>query len=157
MSTSRPSSLRSAQVAQAAGVKQQTLRYYERRGLLAEPARSTGGHRLYPPEAVTVLRVIKAAQRLGFSLDEVTDLLPTGRHRHGHLDAGFQAHAAAKIAEIEARIADLHLIRTSLANAMEAGRDDLMTCATTDGCPLPFADRQVASRVFERPTVGDGS
>jgi MerR family transcriptional regulator, mercuric resistance operon regulatory protein len=157
MSTSRPSSLRSAQVAQAAGVKQQTLRYYERRGLLAEPARSTGGHRLYPPEAVTVLRVIKAAQRLGFSLDEVTDLLRTGRHRHGHLDAGFQAHAAAKIAEIEARIADLHLIRTSLANAMEAGRDDLMTCATTDGCPLPFADRQVASRVFERPTVGDGS
>jgi MerR family transcriptional regulator, mercuric resistance operon regulatory protein len=140
MSTSRPSSLRSAQVAQAAGVKQQTLRYYERRGLLAEPARSTGGHRLYPPEAVTVLRVIKAAQRLGFSLDEVTDLLPTGRHRHGHLDAGFQAHAAAKIAEIEARIADLNLIRASLANAMEAGCDDLMTCATTDGCPLPFAE-----------------
>jgi DNA-binding transcriptional MerR regulator len=140
MSTSRPSSLRSAQVAQAAGVKQQTLRYYERRGLLAEPARSTGGHRLYPPEAVTVLRVIKAAQRLGFSQDEVTDLLRTGRHRHGHLDAGFQAHAAAKIAEIEARIADLHLIRASLANAMEAGCDDLMTCATTDDCPLPFAE-----------------
>ena len=140
MSTSRPSSLRSAQVAQAAGVKQQTLRYYERRGLLAEPARSTGGHRLYPPEAVTVLRVIKAAQRLGFSLDEVTDLLRTGRHRHGHLDAGFQAHAAAKIAEIEARIADLNLIRASLANAMEAGCDDLMTCAATDGCPLPFAE-----------------
>nr|WP_213005585.1 MerR family transcriptional regulator [Actinoplanes toevensis] len=47
------------------------MRYYECRGLLAEPDRSFGGHRLYPPEAVTVLKVIKAAQRLGFTLDEV--------------------------------------------------------------------------------------
>ena len=71
------------------GGESATLRYYERRGLLAEPDRSSGGHRLYPPEAVTVLRVIKAAQRLGFSLDEVADLLQTGRHRHGgHADAG---------------------------------------------------------------------
>ena len=61
----------------------QTLRYYERRGLLAEPARSPGGHRLYPVEAVTVLRVIKAAQRLGFTLDEVADLLEAVRHLHG--------------------------------------------------------------------------
>lgn len=49
----------------------QTLRYYERRGLLDEPDRTLGGHRLYRPEAVTVLRVIKAAQRLGFTLNEV--------------------------------------------------------------------------------------
>ena len=97
MSTDLSAGMRSAQVARAAGVNQQTLRYYERRGLLAEPDRSPGGHRLYPPEAVTVLRVIKAAQRLGFSLDEVADLLQTGRHRHGHTDAGLQAHAAAKI------------------------------------------------------------
>jgi MerR family mercuric resistance operon transcriptional regulator len=57
------SGLRTGQIAEAAGVNQQTLRYYERRGLLAEPDRSPGGHRLYPPETVTVLRVIKAAQR----------------------------------------------------------------------------------------------
>ncbi|MFJ9765668.1 MerR family DNA-binding transcriptional regulator [Streptomyces erythrochromogenes] len=54
------------QVAQAAGVNIQTLRYYERRGLLAEPDRSHGGHRLYGHDAVTALRVIKASQRLGF-------------------------------------------------------------------------------------------
>jgi len=83
--------LRSAQLAREAGVNQQTLRYYERRGLLAAPDRSPGGHRLYPPEAVTVLRVIKAAQRLGFTLDEVADLVQTGRHRHGRVDAGLQA------------------------------------------------------------------
>jgi DNA-binding transcriptional MerR regulator len=72
------SGLRSGHVAQAAGVNLQTLRYYERRGLLAEPDRTLGGHRLYPAETVTTLRVIKAAQRLGFILDEVADLL--GRH-----------------------------------------------------------------------------
>ena len=140
MSTDVSTGMRSAQVARAAGVNQQTLRYYERRGLLAEPDRSPGGHRLYPPEAVTVLRVIKAAQRLGFSLDEVADLLKTGQHRHGRTDAGLQAHAATKIAEIQARIDDLRIIRASLITAMEAGCDDLMACATTDICPLPFTD-----------------
>lgn len=59
--------LRTGELAEAAGVNTQTLRYYERRGLLAEPRRSLGGHRLYPEQAVTVLRVIKAAQRLGFT------------------------------------------------------------------------------------------
>ena len=63
--------LRVGQVAAAAGVNLETLRYYERRGLLARPDRSLGGHRLYPLETVTRLRVIKTAQRLGFTLDEV--------------------------------------------------------------------------------------
>jgi DNA-binding transcriptional MerR regulator len=140
MSTDVSPGMRSAQVARAAGVNLQTLRYYERRGLLAEPDRSPGRHRLYPPEAVTVLRVIKAAQRLGFSLDEVADLLKTGQHRHDRTDAGLQTHAAAKIAEVDARIDDLRIIRASLITAMEAGCDDLMACARTDSCPLPFTD-----------------
>jgi DNA-binding transcriptional MerR regulator len=76
------SGLRSGEVAAAAGVNLQTLRYYERRGLLAEPDRTLGGHRLYPSVTLTVLRVIKAAQRLGFTLDEVADLLDAGRHHH---------------------------------------------------------------------------
>ena len=75
------SALRSGEVAHAAGVNQQTLRYYERRGLLAEPLRTPGGHRLYPAEAVTTVRVIKAAQRLGFSLGEVAELMETGLSR----------------------------------------------------------------------------
>src|SRR5512132_1688327 len=128
MSAAVATGMRSAQVARAAGVNHQTLRYYERRGLLAEPDRTPGGHRVYPPEAVTVLRVIKAAQRLGFSLDEVADLLHTGRHRHGQLDAGLQAHAAAKISEIDARIDDLRIIRATLNAAVEAGCNNLMAC-----------------------------
>ena len=140
MSADIATGMRSAQVARAAGVHQQTLRYYERRGLLAEPDRTPGGHRVYPPEAVTVLRVIKAAQRLGFSLDEVADLLQTDRHRHGQVDPGLQAHAAAKISEIDARIDDLRMIRATLNAAVEAGCNDLMACATNDCCPVPFDD-----------------
>jgi MerR family transcriptional regulator, mercuric resistance operon regulatory protein len=133
--------LRSGQLADAAGVNLQTLRYYERRGLLAEPDRSLGGHRQYPAEAVTVLRVIKVAQRLGFSLGEVADLLDAGRHRHGvRSDAGLQARAASKLVEVEQKIAELTVIRETLRAAVDAGCDDLLTCAGSSCCPLPFAD-----------------
>jgi MerR family transcriptional regulator, mercuric resistance operon regulatory protein len=147
--------LRSGQVAALAGVNPQTLRYYERRGLLVEPDRSLGGHRMYPPEAVTVLRVIKAAQRLGFTLDEVAELLAAGRHSHGRRsdaglrardaglrarDAGLQARAAAKLAEVDARIADLNVIRATLVAALDAGCDDLVACAASQCCPLPFSE-----------------
>lgn len=134
-----PGGLRVGQVAEAAGVNRETLRYYERRGLLAEPIRSPGGHRLYTAEAVTVLRVIKAAQRLGFTLEEVADLLEMGRHRHGSRpDSGLQAKAKVKLAEIEDRIADLETIRDNLHTALDAGCDDLTVCASTECCPLPF-------------------
>ncbi|HEX8006804.1 MAG TPA: MerR family transcriptional regulator [Trebonia sp.] len=131
--------LRSGQVARAAGVNQQTLRYYERRGLLAEPDRTLGGHRLYPDETVTVLRVIKAAQRLGFSLDEVAELLQAGRHRHAGPDAGLRGRAAAKLAEVEEKIADLTVIAGTLRAALETGCEDLIECAGLPHCPLPFA------------------
>jgi MerR family transcriptional regulator, mercuric resistance operon regulatory protein len=132
--------LRSGQVARAAGVNQQTLRYYERRGLLGAPDRTPGGHRLYPADTVTVLRVIKAAQRLGFSLEEVIDLLETGRHRHhGAADAGLPQRAAAKLAEVEAKITDLTVIAATLRAALDAGCSDLIECAGIPHCPLPFA------------------
>ena len=131
--------LRSGQVARAAGVNVETLRYYERRGLLAEPERSLGGHRLYPDETVTVLRVIKAAQRLGFTLDEVADLLEVGRHRHGATHrSDLPQRAAAKLAEVEQRIADLTTIRDTLRATLDAGCADLVECAGIDCCPIPF-------------------
>lgn len=133
--------LRVGQVAAAAGVNLETLRYYERRGLLARPERSLGGHRLYPPEAITQLRVIKAAQRLGFTLTEVADLLEVGTHHHGgrRRPAGLQARAADKLVEVEQRIADLDVIRTTLRQALDAGCDDLSECAGNPRCPIPFA------------------
>src|SRR5262252_9659941 len=63
------------EVAERAGVNAQTLRYYERRGLLAEPPRSPAGYRDYPPAAVEVLRFVKRSQELGFTLAEVEELL----------------------------------------------------------------------------------
>ena len=134
--------LRVGQVAAAAGVNLETLRYYERRGLLARPDRSLGGHRLYPADTVTRLRVIKAAQRLGFTLNEIADLVATGTHHHGvrRRPAGLQARAADKLAEVEQRIADLTVIRDTLRQALDAGCDDLFACADSGCCPLPFAD-----------------
>lgn len=140
-----PAHLRTGQVAERAGVNVQTLRYYERRGLIEEPRRSPGGHRAYPPETVTVLRVIKAAQRLGFTLDEVADLLDTAAHRHGSSGRGASAdknvlaeRARAKLGEVEQRITDLQVIRSALLQTIDAGCADLMECAGAQCCPLPF-------------------
>ncbi|WP_427893670.1 MerR family transcriptional regulator [Kribbella sp. GL6] len=132
--------MRTAELAAAAGVNLQTVRYYERRGLLDEPDRSLGGHRVYPAEAVTTLRVIKAAQRLGFTLAEVSELLAAARHRHRRGEgAGLQARAQEKLVDVEAKIADLTVIAETLRAGIAAGCDDLETCAGDPSCPLPFA------------------
>jgi DNA-binding transcriptional MerR regulator len=144
--------MRSGQVAHAAGLNRQTLRYYERRGLLAEPDRTPGGHRLYPAQTVTILRVIKAAQRLGFSLDEVAELLEAGRPHRGQPDAGLRQRAAAKLAEVEAKIASLSTIADTLRAALEAGCDDLMDCAGQPHCPLPFAGLASTTPAAAPPT-----
>ncbi len=143
--------LRSGQVAARAGVNPQTLRYYERRGLIAEPARSPGGHRAYPPETVTLLTVIKAAQRLGFTLEEVAELLDTGRR--GHPTPDLRARAQVKIAEVEAKITDLTTIRAALGQVVDAGCDSLTHCTCPD-CPLPFADLAEGGRAPDIPQEG---
>lgn len=132
--------MRSGELAAAVGVNVETLRYYERRGLLPEPPRSTGGFRNYDEDAVALLRVVKAAQRLGFTLDEVAELIDAGRHRHPTPD--LQASARAKLAEVERRIADLALIRDGLRQVIEASCDSLTHCTCPD-CPMPFVELSV--------------
>jgi DNA-binding transcriptional MerR regulator len=127
--------LRPGEVAERAGVNVQTLRYYERRGLIAEPLRSVGGHRTYPPDTVALVGVIKGAQRLGFTLDEVADLLETSQQ--GHRTAGLKQRATDKIAEIDRKMADLAGIRAALTEVVEAECDSLDHC-TCPNCPLPF-------------------
>lgn len=131
--------LRSSQVADAAGVNPQTLRYYERRGLIAEPERTLGGHRLYPAETVAILRIIKTAQRLGFTLEEIADLQEAAQHRHRRADTGLRERTRLKLIEVEQRIADLQIIRATLQDAIDAGCDDVMACAAEPSCPLPFS------------------
>ncbi|HZG92153.1 MAG TPA: MerR family transcriptional regulator [Pseudonocardia sp.] len=128
--------MRSGELAAAAGVNVQTLRYYERRGLLPEPDRSLGGHRDYGADAVRVLRVVKAAQRLGFTLDEITELLAVGRHR----GAGLRERARSRLADVDARIADLQAVRATLVDVLDAGCADLVECSCVPGCPIPFPD-----------------
>jgi DNA-binding transcriptional MerR regulator len=141
-------SLRTGEVARLAGVNIQTLRYYERRGLLPRPSRTSGGHRAYPPDAVGLLRTIKAAQRLGFSLQEIASLLATDGRRAGRRQAGLHGHAVAKLAEIDANLADLTTVRTTLAAVVAAGCDDLANC-TSPNCP------QVSSGTFDSSSLPD--
>ena len=120
--------MRTGEVAAEAGVNVQTLRYYERRGLLPEPARRESGYRVYGPEAVRTVRFIKRAQELGFGLAEAESLLALAAGGPESCDAA-RALADEKLAELERRIADL-----------EAMRDALRRLAAT--CAKPRAERE---------------
>src|SRR5690625_6273144 len=111
--------MRSGQLAAAAGVNLQTLRYYERRGLLPEPDRSLGGHRNYGQDAVTILRIVKAAQHLGFTLEEIKELLTVGSHRGPR--PGLRQRARQKLTDVESKIATLQVMRAGLLDVLNAG------------------------------------
>lgn len=120
--------MRTGEVARQAGVNAQTLRYYERRGLLAEPPRSPAGYREYPGSAIRVLRFVKRAQELGFTLDQVEALLSLSDGGPAECET-VRALVDAKIVDLDARIADLQRMRALLGDF--AGR-----------CDLPRADRR---------------
>lgn len=106
--------MRTGQLAARAGVNLQTVRYYERRGLLVEPPRRESGYREYGQESVQALRFIKRAQQLGFTLNEVGQLLHLASGGPEACDAA-QALANHRIADLNDRIADLQAMRDSLA------------------------------------------
>jgi len=116
-------------LARAAGVGVETIRYYQRRNLLALPAPNGSAFRYYPHTFVDRIRFIKRAQELGFSLDEVATLLnlEDGKNRRS-----IRSVAAGHLAQIESRIADL--------KRMEASLSKLITdCADNEGalrCPI---------------------
>jgi MerR family transcriptional regulator, mercuric resistance operon regulatory protein len=128
-------SLRTGELAARAGVNIQTLRYYERRGLLAAPVRRPSGQRAYPEDAVGLVRTIKAAQRLGFSLAEIQELMALSEHRRG--PGELHRRATAKVAEIDARIGQLQRMRQVLLAVVAADCDSLTDCSCGRGCPLP--------------------
>jgi Hg(II)-responsive transcriptional regulator len=133
--------VRSSEVATKAQVNVQTLRYYERRGLLAEPQRTSSGYRVYTPDAVQVVRFVKRAQQLGFTLDDIEDLLHLA---DGGPDSCQEAKAMARsrIADLQRRIDELAGMRDALARLVDTcdqprrKRDcpilhDIQTAATT--------------------------
>lgn len=125
------SGLRIGEVAAEAGVNVQTLRFYERRGLLKEPPRRASGYREYPVQAVRMIRFIKRAQQLGFSLNEVGELLSL-RDSRGSSCADVRAAAQEKIATIETKLESLQAIRDALkALVKTCGRD-----GAARACPI---------------------
>lgn len=122
------------ELAETAGVNVQTIRYYERRGLLPEPARRASGYRDYEPETLDRLRFIRRAQELGFTLTEIADLLAL------RLDprtpaATVKARAEAKIADIDRKLNDLARIRHALvhlAGRCHGGRGPVGECPFLD-------------------------
>ncbi|WP_280184533.1 MULTISPECIES: MerR family DNA-binding protein [Nocardia] len=110
--------MRTHDVAEQARVNPQTLRYYERRGLLPLPRRTAAGYRSYTPDAVRVVRFIKRAQQLGFTLDEIEELLHLA---DGGPDACAEAQAMAeyRIADLQRRINELTTMRDALSRLVD--------------------------------------
>jgi MerR family transcriptional regulator, mercuric resistance operon regulatory protein len=124
-----PRELTIGRVAKLAGVNVETIRYYQRRGLLDEPEKPFGGYRRYPVEMVKRLRFIKRAQALGFTLVEVSGLLGL---EEACACAETRALAAHKVDLIDQKLADLAAMRQALASLVQqcdAGEP-------AEGCPI---------------------
>lgn len=121
--------LRIGEVARQARVNVQTLRYYERRRLLEKPKRAGSGYGAYPPETVRLIRFIKRAQDLGFTLNEVKDLM-TLRDAKGPRRAEVRALAEARMQDIDRKLAQLQAMHSALRGLVEgcACSDDGPTC-----------------------------
>ena len=116
-------SLTIGQLARKAEINLETVRYYERRGLLPKPPRTASGYRLFPVEAAQRLRFIRRAQELGFSLAEIRELLSL-RLSPRASSSEIRKRAQAKISDIENKIKSLESMRKSLRKL----------AASCDGC-----------------------
>ena len=139
--------MRSSELAERVGLNPETLRYYERRGLLQPPPRTSGGYRDYPTAAVGLLRFVKRAQELGFTLNGVDELLNLDAGGPEGCDAA-RALAEARRRDIDSRIADLQRMRNSLTDLIAtcerpAGE---RACALLDAIANPVMSTEGGSR-----------
>lgn len=126
-----PSALKIGELARAADVGVETIRYYERRGLLARPPRRASGYRQYPPQAVHRVRFIRRAQALGFTLREIEELLAL-RVDDERSCADVRALARAKLEDIERRVAELQQMGRALERVARRCRGR----GPTSECPI---------------------
>jgi Hg(II)-responsive transcriptional regulator len=120
-----------SRVAAQANVNPETVRYYERRKLLPDPERTAAGYRQYTSDAVVRIGFIKRAQELGFSLNEIKELLAL-RVRHGAACHDIEERARAKVDLVDSKIRQLQEIRRVLGELAEACR----TRKPTAECPI---------------------
>jgi DNA-binding transcriptional MerR regulator len=118
------------EVAKSAGIGIDAIRFYERRGLIDEPARSPAGYRDYPRDVVTNLRFIARAKDLGFSLKEILELLTLER-RETASAVEVKAIADRRLADIEERIRAMQRMRRALRKALDGcpGRGPIGDCS----------------------------
>jgi Hg(II)-responsive transcriptional regulator len=128
--------MRMSQAATEAGVNVQTIRYYERRGLLPRPPRLTSGYRELERDTIRRVRFIKRAQELGFTLDEVAQLLRL-RAARPHNRARVRAIAERRLDQIEQKIAQLRALRKTLRTLVDQCRE-----GTALDCPIIEAFEQ---------------
>ena len=126
-----PSALKIGELARAADVGVETIRYYERRGLLARPPRRASGYRQYPPQAVHRVRFIRRAQALGFTLREIEELLAL-RVDDERSCADVRALARAKLEDIERRVDELQQMGRALERVARRCRGR----GPTSECPI---------------------
>lgn len=117
------------QVARQAGVGVETVRFYERRGLVDVPPRKVSGYRQYPPEVVDRLRFIRRAKELGFTLVEVRELLTLRENDNSGCQEA-KGRAEAKIAEIDSKIHMLQQMKKELAEVAQqcSGQGETSSC-----------------------------
>ncbi len=140
--------LRAGEAARRAGVGVETLRYYERRGLLPRPQRRPSGQREYTLDAVRRLLAIKTAQRLGFTLAETKEILGVTRGSAPRDPAALRVQAEAKLAEVEDRIRGLELMRVELRAVIAAECEALIDCGCGD-CPIDGPAHATPERLLQ--------
>jgi Cu(I)-responsive transcriptional regulator len=122
--------MRIGTAAEKAGVNVQTLRYYERRGLLPRAPRRTSGYREFPDDAVRVVRFVKRAQNLGFTLDEIEKLLRLRNDKRR--DRGrIRAVAGNRLRDIDRKIIELQAMKRALAHLIHCCEE-----GATLECPI---------------------
>ncbi len=121
------------ELARKAGVGVETVRFYERQGLVEQPQRPSQGFRRYPPETVRRIRFVRRAKELGFTLKEVSELLDL-RFDPQRGCAEVKEMAEVKVDDVERRIADLEKIREVLGNLVAAckGQGAVSECPILD-------------------------
>jgi Hg(II)-responsive transcriptional regulator len=132
------------ELARVAGVGVETVRFYERRGLIERPARPAGGFRAYPRATVSRLAFVREAQELGFTLREVRDLLAL-KENPGTDCAAIRGRAAAKLGQIEARMAHCARVRATLLDLLARcpGRGELGKCSIVNALSSPPGDSRM--------------
>ncbi|MFQ5535719.1 MAG: heavy metal-responsive transcriptional regulator [Sphingomonadales bacterium] len=141
-----------SEAAKAAGVGVETIRFYERKGLVPQPRRPVlGGFRSYTREAVERIRFIRKAQGIGFSLKEIKDLLSL--RIDPNADCGeVRAHARAKLDEVNKKIASLNHMKAALEELIEAcpGEGALGECSILEALAGSQFDEAPAGKAKRR-------